>query len=118
MVRTSASTGVTATVPLLAIPALANTTSMPPSARTVSATARSRLAWSVTSASMKGGSALHARGGVHEPLGRTALHQQLVLHDAVDVLPELPQLEDRKDARDDRQQQDGAEHEGQALADG
>ncbi len=49
MVRASASTGLIATVPLLAMPALATTTSIRPSRSMVSATARSRPAWSVTS---------------------------------------------------------------------
>ena len=40
-----------ATVPLLAMPALASTTSTPPNAATVPATAPSTASWSVTSAS-------------------------------------------------------------------
>src|SRR5829696_3574487 len=51
IVRSSTSGGATATVPLLPTPALASTTSMPPNAATVPATAPSTCAWSVTSAS-------------------------------------------------------------------
>src|SRR4051812_26893073 len=51
IVRTTTSTGLTATVLLLATPALATTTSMPPSADTAPSTAASTAAWSVTSAS-------------------------------------------------------------------
>jgi len=49
MTRTCASSGVTATVPKLPMPAFATTTSIPPSAAPVPDTARSRAAWSVTS---------------------------------------------------------------------
>jgi hypothetical protein len=44
MVRASASAGVTATVPWLAMPALATTASMRPSTRAVPATARASAA--------------------------------------------------------------------------
>ena len=67
--------GLIATVPLLAMPALASTTSMPPNAATVPATAPSIDPWSVTSASNQTARSPSSSASALQPLGLQA-HQR------------------------------------------